>query len=145
MLAFVGFSLFGDQSQAAEVVTVYKTPTCGCCHKWVEHLEANGFEVETHDLDDLTGIKNVHQIPTGVRSCHTALVGGYAVEGHVPAEYVKRLLAEKPDIVGIGVPGMPAGSPGMEGPHSESYDVLAFNNKGRTAVWGHVEADQAQQ
>lgn len=141
VIALAGFGIFNRQSSASDAVIVYKTPTCGCCGGWIEHLEANGFEVEVNDLDNLTGIKNVHHVPTGMRTCHTGLVGGYVVEGHVPAEFVQRLLDEKPDIEGIGVPGMPIGSPGIEGSYRESYDVLAFNSQGRTAVWGHVEGD----
>ncbi len=116
-------------------VLVYKTPTCGCCTKWVEHLEANGFKVMTQHRDDLTAIRQQHKVPYQVTSCHTALVGSYVVEGHVPAADVKRLLAEKPKIKGIGVPGMPIGSPGMEGPAPQKYNTLAFTETGKTSVF----------
>lgn len=116
-------------------VLVYKTPTCGCCTKWVEHLEANGFKVVTQHRDDLTAIRQQHKVPYQVTSCHTALVGSYVVEGHVPAADVKRLLAEKPKIKGIGVPGMPIGSPGMEGPAPQKYNTLAFTETGKTSVF----------
>ena len=100
-------------------VTVYKTPTCGCCSLWVDHLEANGFPVEVQDVESLTAIKQQYGIPAQLQSCHTAVVDGYIVEGHVPAEDVKRLLAEQPEAAGLAVPGMPIGSPGMEVPGRE--------------------------
>jgi len=86
----------------------------------------------------------MHGVPPGLRTCHTGLIDGYVVEGHVPAEFVTRLLDEKPDIRGIGVPGMPIGSPGMEGPYRESYDVVAYSKTGQTAVFGHVEGDEGR-
>ena len=113
----------------------HRPPTCGCCTKWVEHLEANGFKVVTQHRDDLTAIRQQHKVPYQVTSCHTALVGSYVVEGHVPAADVKRLLAEKPKIKGIGVPGMPIGSPGMEGPAPQKYNTLAFTETGKTSVF----------
>ena len=116
-------------------IVVYKTPTCGCCTKWVEHLQANGFTVATQHRDDLTAIRQQNKVPQQVTSCHTALVGPYVVEGHVPAADVKKLLAEKPKVKGIGVPGMPIGSPGMEGPNPQRYDTLAFTEDGRTSVF----------
>ena len=116
-------------------VLVYKTPTCGCCTKWVEHLQANGFKVVTQHRDDLTAIRQQHKVPYQVTSCHTALVGSYVVEGHVPAADVKKLLAEKPKVKGIGVPGMPIGSPGMEGPAPQKYNTLAFTEDGKTSVF----------
>jgi hypothetical protein len=112
--------------------TVYKSPTCGCCGKWIEHLEAAGLEVESVDVADMTVIKANHEVPERLASCHTALIGGYLIEGHVPVEDIERLLAERPDIVGLAVPGMPIGSPGMEGPNPETYDVLAFDATGAT-------------
>jgi hypothetical protein len=138
--AIVGFGFLKDTSSAKEVL-VYKTPTCGCCGKWVDHLKSAGYEVTTQDVNDLTGIKNMHKIPRGLRTCHTGLVDGYVIEGHVPARFVTQLLDQKPDIAGIGVPGMPIGSPGMEGAYNESYDVLAYTADGRTAVFGHVQGD----
>ncbi len=116
-------------------VLVYKTPTCGCCTKWVEHLEANGFKVVAQHRDDLTPLRQQHKVPARVTSCHTALVGPYVVEGHVPAADVKRLLAEKPKVKGIAVPGMPIGSPGMEGPNPQKYNTLAFTEDGQTSVF----------
>ena len=122
-------------SSAGPSVTVYKTPTCGCCKKWVEHLEANGFSVEAIDLSDVQPIKNKNGVPAHLSSCHTALVDGYVVEGHVPAEDVLRLLKEKPEVTGIAVPKMPMGSPGMEGPRPVAYEVLTFDDQGKTSLF----------
>jgi len=116
-------------------VVVYKTPTCGCCVKWVEHLQAAGFKVETQHRDDLSSIRQQQKVPVSATSCHTALVGAYVVEGHVPAADVKKLLSEKPAVKGIAVPGMPIGSPGMEGPNPQKYDTLAFTADGKTSVF----------
>jgi hypothetical protein len=118
-------------------VTVYKTPTCGCCAQWVEHLRASGFAVQTTDLADLGKLKASHRVPPQVQSCHTALVDGYVIEGHVPAADVWRLLKERPGVAGLAVPGMPIGSPGMEVPGMkvQPYDVIAFDAEGRTKVF----------
>lgn len=119
------------------IVDVYKSPTCGCCSKWVDHLRNAGFEVRTTDTRDLTDFKVSHSVPRHVESCHTALVAGYVVEGHVPASDIQRLLRERPAITGVGVPGMPIGSPGMEVPGTEAqpYDVIAFDENGHTDVF----------
>lgn len=119
------------------MVTVYKTPTCGCCSLWVDHLKANGLTVQTYDLADLSSTKNQLGVPRNLSSCHTAVVGGYVVEGHVPADDVKRLLEERPNVTGIAVPGMPIGSPGMEveGQPNERYQVVAFNKQGQQSVF----------
>jgi hypothetical protein len=116
-------------------VAVYKTPTCGCCGAWVKHLEANGFRTDVTVLDDLAPIKAKQRVPARLGSCHTAVVDGYVVEGHVPAEDVHRLLRERPQALGLVVPGMPAGSPGMEGPVSESYATLLLAADGSTSVF----------
>ena len=122
-------------TDAPEVV-VYKDPSCGCCTKWVEHMRQSGFRVASHDTSGVDGIKDQAGVPQGARSCHTGLVGGYAIEGHVPAEVVRRLLREHPgDIAGLAVPGMVTGSPGMEGPNPQHYDVIAFHKDGRTSVY----------
>jgi hypothetical protein len=117
------------------VVTVYKSPTCGCCTQWEAHLEEAGFEVESHVVRDVTPVKLENGLPHRLASCHTAFVDGYLVEGHVPASDVQRLLEERPPIAGLAVPGMPVGSPGMEGPNPVSYDVLAFDAKGGVQVY----------
>jgi hypothetical protein len=131
----VGAALgFSGVALAAEV-TVYKSPTCGCCGKWVAHMRDKGFDLTVHDVPDVAPIKAEHGLPHGLGSCHTALVDGYVVEGHVPADAVERLLAERPKVKGIAVPGMPAGSPGMEGDRTDPYEVLTFDEKGNTAVF----------
>ncbi len=117
-----------NADSALPVVTVYKSPTCGCCSKWVEHLESNGFVVEAKNSNKLDSIKRELGIEPQFQSCHTAKIGNYVVEGHVPAADIKKMLAEKPDIDGLAVPGMPMGSPGMEGPRKDNYDVLAIKN-----------------
>ena len=120
-------------------VLVYKSPTCGCCNGWIEHLEAAGFAVDARDVRDLMTVKVDGGVPTAMSSCHTALVDGYVVEGHVPAEQIKRLLAERPAIAGIAVPGMPIGSPGMEGPNPQPYQVWSFGHDGSAAVFADVD------
>ncbi len=118
---------------------VYKTETCGCCNGWIDHLRAAGFEVDARDVRDLMSVKLDAGVPTSMSSCHTALVDGYVVEGHVPAEHIKRLLAERPELVGISVPGMPVGSPGMEGPGATPYQVLSWDHAGNAAVFAEVD------
>ncbi|HYJ81110.1 MAG TPA: DUF411 domain-containing protein [Longimicrobiaceae bacterium] len=117
------------------VIAVYKTPSCGCCRNWVDHVRAAGFQVEVHDMPDVQPVKTAEGVPGHLASCHTAKVGGYVVEGHVPADLIRRLLAEKPAVAGLAVPGMPMGSPGMEGPYAEHYDVIAFSRDGQTSVY----------
>lgn len=118
-------------------VSVYKTPTCGCCRKWVDHLKANGFSVRTTDLDNLDAVKVKYGVPSDFGSCHTAVVSGYVVEGHVPAKDIQRLLRERPKIAGLAVPSMPAGSPGMEIPGGkvQPYRVLTFDKNGTSSVY----------
>ena len=121
---------------ALPAMTVYKSPTCGCCHQWVKHMEANGFTVKSVDQPDVTPVKREHGVTQELSSCHTALVGGYVIEGHVPAADVKRLLAERPaGVRGLAAPGMPNGSPGMEGLTKDRYDVIAFDSSGATRVF----------
>lgn len=134
------------QTQAADVgtapadaptVMVYKAPTCGCCEGWVEHLRENGWEVTVEDRNDIDQLKDLLGIPVRLRSCHTAQIGDYLVEGHVPASDIRRLLEENPRVAGLTAPGMPIGSPGMEipGRAPDAYDVLAFDGNGRTSVF----------
>lgn len=123
-------------SAAADLVEVYKSATCGCCGDWVKHLLANGFEVRTHDVADPGEYRRRYGVPEAFVSCHTAVVRGYAIEGHVPAREIRRLLAERPRAQGLAVPGMPAGSPGMEqGGKREPYEVLLFQRDGRHAIY----------
>ncbi len=135
LIAGTAFASLSTQDAGAVEVTVYKSPTCGCCNKWIAHMEANGFEVKAHDLADLTQIKLEHGVSQELTSCHTALVDGYVIEGHVPAEDIQRLLEERPDVVGLAVPGMVMGSPGMEGETSEPYNVVTFDRDGNTTVF----------
>jgi hypothetical protein len=121
---------------SATAVEVYKSSTCKCCEKWVDHMRANGFTVNTHDVGNKEARERAG-ISTTLGSCHTALVDGYAIEGHVPAQDVKRLLKERPRAIGLTAPGMPHGSPGMEGARSDPYDVLLINKQGDTTVYSH--------
>lgn len=142
MLLVGAGGLFVMQKQSSDpVITVYKTSTCGCCEAWVRHIREAGFEVTAHDVTDLGAVKRRHGIPRRLSSCHTALLGDYVIEGHVPAEVVKKLWAELPDVKGITVPGMPIGSPGMEGPNPQPYDVLTFDDAGNTAVFVSIVPD----
>ncbi|MGH8659705.1 MAG: DUF411 domain-containing protein [Gammaproteobacteria bacterium] len=119
----------------AQEVTVYKSPSCGCCTKWVKHMEASGFTVEARDVLDVNPYKQKLGLPLGLGSCHTAVVDGYLIEGHVPAEDIRRLLQEEPEAKGLAVPGMPMGSPGMEGPRKDRYEVLLIDKEDRTSVY----------
>lgn len=122
---------------AVATVTVYKDPACGCCSKWVEHLRQNGFEVTTVETDNLGQVMARYGITPELAACHTAVVDGYVIEGHVPADLIVKLLKDRPKVAGLAVPGMPMGSPGMEGPTKEPYDVLAFDGEGHTTVYAH--------
>jgi hypothetical protein len=120
---------------ATPTLEVWKDPNCGCCGEWVKHLEANGFRVKVNDTGNNAARARLG-IPAALGSCHTAEVAGYAIEGHVPAADIKRLLAEKPSAVGLAVPGMPIGSPGMEqGSRRDPYDVLLVTKGGGTRVF----------
>lgn len=136
VLCALPLARFANAGEASRIV-VHKTPTCGCCGLWVKHLEQAGFVAEVHNMDDLGPIKERVGVPYGKGSCHTAEVGGYFVEGHVPAQDIKRLLHEKPDAKGLTVPGMPAGSPGMEvaSGRVDPYEVLLVDKQGNTSVF----------
>jgi hypothetical protein len=122
--------------QTGTAIEIWKSPTCGCCAQWVTHIRTNGFQPTVHDVPDVGPIKRKHGIPAALESCHTAIVGGYAVEGHVPADVIRTMLKERPAFAGIAVPGMPVGSPGMEqGSRKEPYNVVAFDKAGRTRVY----------
>ena len=126
----------------APTLTVYKTPTCGCCTAWAEYMGREGFRVETRDLPSLAAVKDSLGVPADLGSCHTGVVEGYVVEGHVPAESVRRMLDERPAARGLAVPGMPIGSPGMEqGDLRQPYDVLLVGEGGEAAVYDRVEGN----
>lgn len=129
--------LIGSVNVAAdEKVVVYMDPSCGCCGKWAEHMRENGFAVQEVTTSQMSLVKSEAGVPPALGSCHTAQVGGYVIEGHVPASDVRRLLAEKPALMGISAPGMPLGSPGMEGPYpAERYEVIGFDAEGAASVY----------
>jgi hypothetical protein len=135
-LIWVGTVWLAAQS-ARPQMTVYKSPTCGCCSKWVEHMQANGFDVKAINVDDIEKVKRDHGVPASAASCHTGIVNGYVVEGHVPADAVLKMLKDKPAIAGIAVPGMPMGSPGMEVPggQKDAYTIVSFDKTGKTSVY----------
>jgi hypothetical protein len=136
LLAGVPLSALRQQGgRSPSDVEVWKSPTCGCCSLWVEHMRANGFRVTATNLADVAPIKRKLGVPPRLESCHTGSVGGYTIEGHIPADVIQRLLKERPKIAGIAVPGMPMGSPGMEGPRVDKYDVIAFDAAGKTSVY----------
>ncbi|MBK8320889.1 MAG: DUF411 domain-containing protein [Betaproteobacteria bacterium] len=122
-------------ASAADAVDVYKSPYCGCCEKWVEHLQQAGFAVRTHDVNDVPAARQRLGMPERLGSCHTAKVAGYVVEGHVPAADIQRLLKEKPKAIGLAVPSMPPGSPGMESPKPVPYNTLLVQAGGATTVF----------
>ena len=124
-----------DPAAGQTKITVYKDPSCGCCKNWVEHLKKHGYAVDAKDTPDMAQIKRTLGVPDALTSCHTAMVNGYLIEGHVPAADIARLLKQKPKIAGLAVPGMPMGSPGMEGPTSQHYQVLSFDKSGKTKVF----------
>lgn len=126
----------GSQRVAPDKLVVHLSPSCGCCAKWVDHMRRAGFEVELHHMNDVDPVKKEHNVPQKLWSCHTGLVGGYAIEGHVPAPVVQRLLRERPAVAGVAVAGMPMGSPGMEhGEHKEPFDVVSFTCCGDIKVF----------
>jgi len=115
---------------ASSTIDVYKDPACGCCGKWVEHLRANGFSARVHETAALDAFRARAGVPAALASCHTALIDGYVIEGHVPAAEIRRLLADRPQALGLAVPGMPAGAPGMDIPRAPGYTVLLFHADG---------------
>lgn len=120
---------------ADTVIDVYKSPTCGCCGKWSDHLRASGFRVTINDIPNIDAFRAKAGVPMALAACHTALVDGYVVEGHVPAADIRRLLTERPKALGLAVPGMPMGAPGMDAPRAKGYDVLLFQADGATRVY----------
>lgn len=133
--AILGLSVPITALAGQTVVEVYKGSSCACCTGWIEHLRRNGFIVKAHDVGDPSAYRAKFGVPYELGSCHTANVDGYAIEGHVPAREIRRLLKEKPKAKGLAVPSMPLGSPGMEGPRNDPYDVLLFQTDGKYAVY----------
>lgn len=132
---FLLAAAFSAAAQTLPTVEMYKNPYCGCCGQWAEHMRKNGFQVVAHDVEDITAKRASLGMPASLGSCHTAKVGGYLLEGHVPAADVRRLLKEKPRALGLAVPGMPAGSPGMDVPNSPPYETLLVAKDGGTTVF----------
>lgn len=120
---------------AGGTISVYKSPTCGCCSAWIEHLEQNGFQVNAFNSDRMGEVKRALGVAPKHASCHTAKIDGYIIEGHVPATEIRRLLKERPAMAGLSVPGMPMGSPGMDGPRKDPYQVLLFDRNGNSRVY----------
>jgi len=145
LLAVAGVFLLQSPPESADAsmtMVVYKSPTCGCCHNWVELMEAAGYTIDVRDTNNMNTVKMQNGVARNLQSCHTALIDGYLIEGHVPVEDIQRLLAERPAIKGLAVPGMPIGSPGMEqGMPSDyqSFDVVAFDGAGNLSSFRHVE------
>ncbi|MEE4377138.1 MAG: DUF411 domain-containing protein [Candidatus Competibacteraceae bacterium] len=138
LLAFTGLLIWNPPwiqknpglATAAQAVTVYRSPTCGCCENYADYLEGKGFKVDLIETNDLDRIKAKYGIPSHFKSCHTTVMGDYVVEGHIPVEVVHKLLDEKPAVAGIAMPGMPSGSPGMPGAKREKFRVYSFDAKG---------------
>ncbi|MGH7503351.1 MAG: DUF411 domain-containing protein [Longimicrobiales bacterium] len=129
-------ALFSKEAPAVAAITVYKDPNCGCCAKWVDHLRQNGFTVKVEDTDQMAAVKQRLGVGQALASCHTAVVGDYVFEGHIPADAIQKFLANPPaGARGLAVPGMPMGSPGMESANPQPYDVLQFDPQGATKVF----------
>ena len=135
-LVLAPIALLACTQATAQTIDVVKSPYCGCCAQWVEYLRANGFTVRVTDSEDLDAAARAQGVPDALRSCHTATVDGYAIEGHVPAEDIRRLLRERPQVAGLAVPGMPVGSPGMEqGDRRQTYATIIFQRDGRQQLF----------
>ncbi|MBH8574359.1 DUF411 domain-containing protein [Nostocaceae cyanobacterium CENA369] len=133
------------QQTTVPAATVYRSPECNCCGKWIDHLKTQGFAIEDLTTSDIEAVKQKYKVPDNLTSCHTAIVNGYVIEGHVPAEDIKRLLQEKPNITGLSVPHMPVGTPGMEiGNKKDPYTVFSFDNKSRVEVFNKYPSSQSK-
>lgn len=135
LLSIAAAAAFLSTAANAAQLTVMKSPYCGCCAKWIEHVEKHGFTVKVVETEDMTAVKKRLGVPDRLASCHTTMADGYFIEGHVPAADIKRLLAQKPKATGIAVPGMPAGSPGMETGRAEAYATIIVRPDGTTSVF----------
>tara|TARA_Y100001954_G_scaffold239540_1_gene315367 strand:- start:6485 stop:6967 length:483 start_codon:yes stop_codon:yes gene_type:complete len=141
----ISLLFIGSVALALPKAVVYRTPTCGCCIKWVDHLKENGFEVEVINKRNLNPIKQVLGVPSHLKSCHTAKIGRYTIEGHVPAKDILRLLKKGLDIKGLAVEGMPLGSPGMEYKNKlDPYDVVSFKKDGTTGVFNSYHKEKSK-
>ncbi len=140
-LALAGLALGKVTAQTKVMMAVYKDPTCGCCHKWIEYMEANGFSAVVTN-GEMGPVKTRFKIPANLESCHTTLIQGFIFEGHIPVEDVRRMLKEKPKgIVGLTIPGMPQSAPGMDARPFQPYDVLSFDSAGKTTIYAkHLKA-----
>lgn len=125
--------------EGGKFATVYYSPTCGCCKDWMHHLEEHGFILDKKSIENTEEMKNRLGVPGNMRSCHTAIIGGYLVEGHVPARDIVKILKEKPAIAGISVPEMPVGPPGMEGSRKDPFSVIAFEKNGKIAIYSKYD------
>lgn len=134
LLLVFGLNLIASPAIAEEIM-VYKSPTCGCCKKWVKHLEQEGFTVKTKNMRDMQPVKRKFGVKPEFQSCHTAKVSNYFIEGHVSASDIKKLLKEKPNVKGLSVPGMPMGSPGMEGHRKDKYNVVAIDKNDKASIY----------
>jgi hypothetical protein len=122
-------------------MTVYRSPSCGCCGVWVEHAQKHGFKIKDIKTNEMEALKQKYNVPPELASCHTTIIDGYVMEGHIPADDIKRFLKEKPQSVGLTVPGMPLGTPGMEaGNKKQPFQVLAFGNKGEIEVFKEYQS-----
>ena len=135
LLSIAAAAAFLSTAANAAQLTVMKSPYCGCCAKWIEHVQQHGFTVKVVDTEDMASVKKRLGVPDRLASCHTTMAGGYFIEGHVPAADIKRLLAQKPKATGIAVPGMPAGSPGMEAAGKEPYATVLVRADGTTGIF----------
>jgi hypothetical protein len=142
MLSILSQPILADESVKSEEITIYRSPSCSCCGKWSEHIQTNQFSIKTVITDDMQSIKAKYGIPDKLASCHTALVNGYVIEGHVPANDIKKLLQLKPDVVGISAPRMPLGSPGMETEgQKQAYQVVTFDKQGKMTVFAEHDGN----
>jgi len=135
-------ALSGTGRAQGQAIDVYRDPLCGCCEGWVDHLKGAGYAVAVVERSDVTPLKKQLTIPEELWACHTGTIAGYAIEGHVPAHALGRLLTERPPFKGLAVPGMPIGSPGMEGDREDLYEVIGFGGGGRPAVFGRYRGDR---
>ncbi|WP_394751758.1 DUF411 domain-containing protein [Crenothrix sp.] len=141
-LSLINAGVWAENTVKPTDIVVYRSPSCSCCGKWVEHMKQNNFNVQDIVTEDVQAIKNKHGVTPELASCHTAIVDGHVIEGHVPAEDIIALLKTKPKDVGLAVPGMPVGTPGMEmGDKKDAYDVISFDSKKHTEVFKHYTSN----